>query len=170
MIFGKVLKRNTIGNIYSCQTYIKSHNEIYVDNKYIISKTSFVVQQSPCSQSREVDLENEDPEMEGEKQANKNENHATENLSIPFGRNSRGLAQIIPSHLCHYILEPWKKRQTKCQTSRKSTTCFGRSWIPLTNWCCPPSWSPLYLNPFQIYVRSRGQCPINNLIHTQNIN
>lgn len=113
MRFGNVFKRNTIGNGSSRRTYIRSSDESYADSKCISSETSFAVQQSPCSQSRDVDIENENPETEGESQAIQNDNQARISLSIPVGRTSRGRAQILPSRFRDSILEPWKKSQTK---------------------------------------------------------
>ena len=113
MRFGNVFKRNTIGNGSSRRTHIKSSDESYADSKCISSETSFAVQQSPCSQSREVDIENENPETEEESQAKQNENQARGSLSIAVGRTSRGRPQILPSRFRDSILEPWKKCQTK---------------------------------------------------------
>lgn len=113
MRFGNVFKRNTIGNGSSRRTNIRSSDESYADSKCISSETSFAVQQSPCSQSRDVDIEIENPEMEGESQAKQNDNQTRDSLSIPVGRTSRGRAQILPSRFRDSILEPWKKSQTK---------------------------------------------------------
>jgi hypothetical protein len=87
---------------------MKTSEESYADSKCISSETSFAVQQSPCSQSREIDIENENPETEGESQAKQSANQARVSLSIASWENFSWAVQKLPSRFRDSRLEPWK--------------------------------------------------------------